>query len=153
VSAIVRRYFRIIVEDLNASPVEDAGLTLFDNYNRVLWSGRTNSSGEATFGLEFADGNYTDTLVLEAMNENRTAEEDIAFLSSTPIILQLSTSIAADVNGDGRVDMKDIGYVARRFMCVPSDPLWDSIADLNSDGKIDMKDISTVARHFGEHYP
>jgi parallel beta-helix repeat protein len=58
-----------------------------------------------------------------------------------------------DINGDGKVDMKDVGYVARRFMCVPSDPLWDSIADLNSDGKINMIDIGTVARHFGEHYP
>jgi hypothetical protein len=44
-----------------------------------------------------------------------------------------------------------ISYVARRFMCLPSDPLWNSEADINGDGKIDMKDISTVARHFGEH--
>jgi hypothetical protein len=58
-----------------------------------------------------------------------------------------------DINSDGTVDMRDVSYVARRFMCLPSDPLWDSITDINSDGKIDMKDISTVARHFGEHYP
>jgi hypothetical protein len=48
--------------------------------------------------------------------------------------------------------MKDIGYVARRFMCTPSDPLWDPIPDINGDDKIDMKDISTIARHFMEHY-
>lgn len=49
--------------------------------------------------------------------------------------------------------MRDIGYVARRFMCVPGDPLWDSDADINGDRKINMIDIGTVARHFGEHYP
>jgi hypothetical protein len=55
--------------------------------------------------------------------------------------------------GARRVDMKDIGYVAKRFMCTPLDSLWDPNADINGDNKIDMKDISTVARHFGEHYP
>jgi hypothetical protein len=55
-----------------------------------------------------------------------------------------------DTNGDNKVDMKDIGYVARRFMCVPDDALWDPKSDVNRDGKIDMKDIGLVAKHFGE---
>jgi hypothetical protein len=49
--------------------------------------------------------------------------------------------------------MKDVSYVARRFMYVPRNPMWDPTADFNIDGKIDMRDISTAARHFGEHYP
>jgi hypothetical protein len=49
--------------------------------------------------------------------------------------------------------MKDIGYIARRFLISASDPLWDSNADINGDGKIDMKDIGIAARHFSEHYP
>jgi len=57
---------------------------------------------------------------------------------------------ALDINGDGKIDMKDISYVVRRFKCLPSDPLWDSAADINGDGKVDMKDIGTVAKHFGE---
>ena len=62
-------------------------------------------------------------------------------------------SLIGDVNADGKVDMKDVGYVARRFMCVPGDPLWDVNADLNGDEKINMVDIGTVARHFGESVP
>jgi hypothetical protein len=58
-----------------------------------------------------------------------------------------------DVNADGRVDMRDVSYVARRFLCLPRDPWWDANADINGDGKVDMIDIGTVARHFGEHYP
>jgi parallel beta-helix repeat protein len=53
-----------------------------------------------------------------------------------------------DVNGDGKVDMKDIGYVARRVLCLPGEGLWDSGADLNGDGRINMTDIgiAVVAR-------
>ncbi len=65
---------------------------------------------------------------------------------------ELSTPIG-DINADGKVDMRDVGYVARRFMCVAGDPLWDANADFNSDEKIDMVDIGTVARHFGGSLP
>ena len=51
-----------------------------------------------------------------------------------------------------KIDMKDIAYVARRFMLPPTDPLWDPNADLNNDGKVDMKDIGTVAKYFGQTY-
>jgi uncharacterized protein (DUF2141 family) len=62
-----------------------------------------------------------------------------------------ASQLVGDVNGDGKVDMKDVGFVARRFMCIPSDPLWDIVADINGDNKINMVDIGTVARHFGEY--
>ena len=52
----------------------------------------------------------------------------------------------------GKIDMRDIGYMARRFMCVPGDPLWDSDADINGDRKINMVDIGTAASHYGERY-
>jgi hypothetical protein len=47
-----------------------------------------------------------------------------------------------------KIDMKDIAYIAKRFLLPPSDPLWDPNADLNNDGKVDMKDIGTVAKYF-----
>jgi len=55
-----------------------------------------------------------------------------------------------DVNGDGRADMKDVAYVAKRFGSNPSSPLWDSNADMNDDDRVDMKDIAAVARNFGK---
>ena len=56
-----------------------------------------------------------------------------------------------DVNGDCKVDMRDVGFVARRFMSWPGDPLWHAAADVIVDGWIDMKDIGNVAKRFGEH--
>ena len=53
-----------------------------------------------------------------------------------------------DLNGDGKVDMKDIATVAKAFgQTVP--PISPDL-DVNEDWKIDMRDISIVARHFGE---
>jgi len=51
-----------------------------------------------------------------------------------------------DVNGDGKIDMRDIGAVARYFGG------WDIYADFNSDGIVDMRDIGVSARVFGSHY-
>jgi hypothetical protein len=67
-----------------------------------------------------------------------------------------------DVNGDGKIDGKDISTIARAFASVgpnysypgsPASPRWNIICDLNMDNKIDGKDISTAARSFGKHFP
>lgn len=255
----VTRNFNFLAEDTGGNPMEGVELTLFDRNNTVVWSWQTHGSENPGFNVTFSDGNYTDTLRLEAVKGNRSATTSISFLSDTPVTLSLgshdiatsdvelaknvvgqgltlpmnvtvmnkgdfaenfgvtcyantttlgtqsvfdlsngtSTTLTFNWNtsgfaygnytitacaepvpneadtqnnnltlgwvwvglqGDiqppfGTIDMKDVSYVARRFLCLPSDPLWDSNADVNGDGKIDMKDISTVARHFGEHYP
>jgi hypothetical protein len=63
------------------------------------------------------------------------------------------TLVGPDVNGDGKVDMKDIVLVGRAFGTVPGDARWNQIADINLDGKVDLRDIALVARMFGHHYP
>ena len=62
----------------------------------------------------------------------------------------MSPYMYGDVNHDGKVNMVDIGFVARRFGCTPTNPLWSFYADINEDKKIDMQDIGIVARKFGE---
>ena len=59
-------------------------------------------------------------------------------------------AILGDVNGDGKVDIKDVGIVAKAFGATPSDPRWNPAADLNDDGKIDIRDISIVTANFGK---
>lgn len=62
-------------------------------------------------------------------------------------------SLPGDVTGpngwaDSMVNMRDVGYVAKRFGADPSAPLWDSNADIDDNGKINMKDIGIAARNF-----
>jgi len=65
----------------------------------------------------------------------------------------VTVRLMGDVNGDGRVDMKDIASVARAFGSTPTSPDWNPAADLNGDGAVNMKDIVLVARNFRQHYP
>ena len=65
-------------------------------------------------------------------------------LPDDPTVLT-STALVGDVNVDGIVDMRDVGYVARLFGTAPTGLLWDAKADVNGDGKIDMRDIGITA--------
>jgi hypothetical protein len=55
----------------------------------------------------------------------------------------------ADINVDGKVDMKDIALVAKAFGTKAGDPRWNANADVVTDGIINMRDVGFVARNFG----
>jgi len=63
-------------------------------------------------------------------------------LASNPII-------PADLNGDGKVDFRDIGGIARLYGSNSNSGNWNPAADIIQDGVIDMRDISFAARCFG----
>jgi hypothetical protein len=50
---------------------------------------------------------------------------------------------------DGRVDIKDIAFIAKCFGQVPGGPRWDYMADVVPDQRIDIRDIAVAARDFG----
>ncbi len=60
-----------------------------------------------------------------------------------------SITVRADINLDRKVDMQDVGAVARTFGAGPTSLLWNADCDVNSDGIIDMRDVGNVARKFG----
>lgn len=57
-----------------------------------------------------------------------------------------------DVTMNYKIDMRDIGYIAKRLGIDPRHPLWDSNADLNMDNKIDMRDVGEASRNYGKEY-
>jgi hypothetical protein len=68
--------------------------------------------------------------------------------------------LAGDLNGDGRIDAKDIAAAAVAYGSYgpnyfypgsPPHPRWDQRADINRDNKIDVKDIALVASKYGMH--
>jgi hypothetical protein len=95
----------------------------------------------------YAIGNYT----LSAVAGPVPGETNIA--DNTLVDGIVKVTIIGDINGDDKVDMKDIGRAARAFGTDFGDSDYDPNADLNDDHKIDMKDIGTAARHFGDTYP
>jgi hypothetical protein len=71
-----------------------------------------------------------------------------SFIGSAVVAVRM----AGDINIDGRVNMEDIGIVAKAFGCCPGDTRWNRTADENEDGTINMVDIALVARQFGKCY-
>jgi hypothetical protein len=57
---------------------------------------------------------------------------------------------ATDVDGSGKVDMKDLGLVCHVFDTSPESPNWNPACDVDHDGKVNMKDIGLVAKDFGK---
>jgi PKD repeat protein len=61
-----------------------------------------------------------------------------------------------DINGDGKVDMKDIALVAAAFGTSPGHPRWNPDVDITGptylvpDNRVDMRDVSLVAKNFGQ---
>lgn len=73
-------------------------------------------------------------------------------LGSNCTVLTVSP-LVGDVNGDFKVDMRDVSIVAAAFGSTLDSPKWNPDADVNGDGKVDLRDIALVAKNFGQHYP
>jgi hypothetical protein len=57
---------------------------------------------------------------------------------------------SGDINGDGRIDLKDYYRVVAAYGSYPGHQKWDPEADLNGDGKVDLKDLYIVAGFYGQ---
>lgn len=71
-------------------------------------------------------------------------------IRTTTAIVLSPTGISTDVNGDGKVDMRDIGEVAVAYGTDMDHPRWNSRADVNGDGVVNLLDIALTAHDFGK---
>jgi hypothetical protein len=60
-----------------------------------------------------------------------------------------NSAILGDLNGDGKVDVKDVSDVALHLGSYLGHERWDPHADVNGDGKVNIFDIAIVCRNFG----
>jgi len=54
-----------------------------------------------------------------------------------------------DIDGDGKVDLKDLTLLAKAYGSTPGKPNWNPLCDLNHDGVVDLTDLVTVATCYG----
>jgi hypothetical protein len=128
-----------------------ASTTVIHTYENIPLISRNFTTITFTWNTSGFDyGNYTlSAFAWPVPGETSTADNN--FTGGWIIVAMVGDITGPDGWPDGKCDMRDIGYAARRFMITPTHPLWDPNADINNDLKIDMKDIGTVAKHFGEH--
>jgi hypothetical protein len=85
---------------------------------------------------------------------NVTVGSSVGFQITAGIIdgLVQVYSYSVDLNGDSKVDIRDVSSVAKLFGMNYPNMKYDPICDIVFDWKIDIRDVSLVAKHFGEHY-
>jgi hypothetical protein len=104
-------------------------------------------NGTAPFVWDTTGVPYNQNYTLTA---NATIPEDISPADNTLSVGPVTVRILGDINGDGKVDGKDISIAAQAFGTKPGDPRWNLDADINGDGKVDGKDLTLIARNFGK---
>lgn len=60
------------------------------------------------------------------------------------------TQIPGDINGDGCVDLQDLGLLLSAYGSTPDDPNWNPDADINSDEKVDISDLGILLANWGQ---
>lgn len=95
-------------------------------------------------------GNFTVTLTV---TDTEGQQDTINYI----IPVENKTSPVYDINGDGKIDIRDVAFVASHFGTYEGGPNWDPAADITSaagegipDGLVDIRDVALVASHFGE---
>jgi len=132
---------------------------LFDaSISKPGWNG-TQNIPIVSYRWDFGDGNITtvsDPVISHTYAQNGTytvtlnVTDNGGLQDNQTYIIEVTTGLVGDVDGDGSVDGKDIAIAARAFGTSPGDPRWDPRADVNNDGTVDGKDISIIAKYFGQ---
>ena len=107
---------------------------------------QTEADGQFAITTSHGEGFYT---LFVAMPGYLSAEIDRPVKLTMDSIVDVGqvTLLGGDVNGDNRIDGRDLSYVAWHFD--EDDPQ----ADVNGDGEIDILDLSLVAGNFGQVGP
>lgn len=58
--------------------------------------------------------------------------------------------LVGDINGDGKVDIKDLAIAAKAFGSYVGSPTYNPDADVNQDGVVDIRDLAIIAKNFGK---
>ena len=99
-----------------------------------------------TTGLTY--GNYTlSAYVTLAPGETNTGTN---FTDGWVIISMVGDVYSANGWPDGKVDIRDVHYVAIYYGTTPPSPNWNPNVDINNDGKVDIRDVHIAAANYGK---
>lgn len=133
---------------------ESFSVTLYANATVIVVQSVTNlppgNKAILTFLLN-TTGYTIDAYLLSAYAAPVSGETNMT--DNTFIGRTIKVTILGDINGDNKVDMKDVGVAARGFGTNFGDLGYNGNADLDDDHDVDMKDIGATSRHFGDTYP
>lgn len=99
---------------------------------------------------EVAPGTYT----MKVMKQNHVTREYTVIVGTNPVVQDVKIHLLGDINGDGKVNMKDWGAV---YAHVNETKLLTGYelkcAEVTGDGKVTMKDWNRIYAHVNETNP
>jgi hypothetical protein len=116
-----------------------------DEFNLNIKIMVENDSGQLDVNLD----NWNFTLSIDEMNQ---IDGDIIFYHLASRKLFERGIPLGDFNSDGKVDIVDIGRVAKAFGATLGKSKYDFDLDVNFNFAIDIIDVATVAKDFGQEY-
>lgn len=150
----------------------DSGIDLYESSNNRFWhnnfvdnviqasvkdSINVWDDGYPSGGNYWSDHNPPD--MYSGLYQNETGSDgvgDIPYIvdgnniDRYPLIYPYGYVPGPDLNGDGKVGIRDIAIAAMAFGSHPGHPRWNETADVNRDAKVDIRDIALIARDFGK---
>jgi parallel beta-helix repeat protein len=115
-----------------------------------------NTSTTVLYTWDLGDGNITTTTnptITHYYAGSKRYNVTLTVLFTNSITKSVKIMSLADINMDGRVDIKDIAMVTAAFDSYPGHPRWNPNCDMNGDNRIDIYDVAYVASFFGWHDP
>jgi len=88
--------------------------------------------------------NFTVLAMVSAPNDEN-ASDDTMILEPW-----IQTMMLCDVNGDGKIDARDIAAFSICFGQSLGGDKWKELCDVNFDGRINVKDIALAAKYYGK---
>ena len=80
---------------------------------------------------------------------NKNGNNDLYALDD--LTISISTAVPGDVDGDGDVDLNDVGHFEAQFGMsgLPVPPVGPNSADIDEDGDVDLDDLKIMRDYYG----
>ena len=125
-----------------------ANTTKIENQTLTLPNGNSTNVSFLWNTLGFAYGNYTiGALATPASSETNSA-------NATPAANGwVIVTIPGDLNGDFKVNLKDLVLLANAYGSKPGDSNWNPNTDVLENGVVGLADLVILTTHYGQQYP
>jgi len=155
--------YKFNVQNHNVTVLTNSSLTNF-NFNSTLkflefsLNGTIGTVGSCSVSIpkELLNGTFAvlinNKATIYSSSEDKFNNHICFTYNQGQLYIKIITTLREDLNGDRKVDAKDIAIVGKAFGSYPGNPRWNPIADLDRDLKVDAKDVATVCKAFGKFY-
>lgn len=145
-------FYKYVVKDPSGNQVNTAYYTLNKNYSFTATKTGTYTVDVSVQGSD--NQTITQQLKFESTQNPTDPTENTQPTSptvTTPTETTTNTpdpgKLLGDVNGDGKVDVKDATAIQKAYTGYDVNPFDESVADYNKDGRNDVKDAAAIQKY------